>query len=264
MLKSAIRRLKSLAFGNGGPTYVPDRIYPDDVFIVSYPKSGNTWVRFLIGNYLTGNECTFENCHEITPDIHMNPQHCAEVDRPRVIKSHAPYRPQYSNVVYVVRDGRDVAVSSYHHCIRKGRIESDIPFRAFLEMFNEGKIDDYGIWGEHVTNWIENAKSLLLVRYEDLQEDAETELRRVLEFAGVELREKAITSAVEASSFENMKETEEKERNRIDRLKDDEPTKQFMRKGQAGEWREYFDDQMNRRFLGVHETALLQLGYMTK
>jgi hypothetical protein len=61
-----------------------------------------------------------------------------------------------------------------------------------------------------------------------------------------------------------MKETEEEGRDRIDRLKDDEPKMRFMRKRQAGEWCEYFDDQMNRRFAEVHETALLQLGYVAK
>ncbi len=263
MLRSAIRRLQSFVFGTDGPKYIPDRIYPDDVFIVSYPKSGNTWMRFLIGNYLTGNECTFENCHRISPDIHMNPEHCANVNRPRFIKSHAPYRPQYSNIVYIVRDGRDVAVSYYYHCIRNDQIGPDTPFRSFVEMFNEGEVDDFGVWGEHVMGWIENAGSILLVRYEDLQEDAESELRRVLEFAGIEVQKKRLTSAVEASSFENMKKTEVKERElgRIENTQD-KKVKWFMRKGETKEWKSKFDKKMVNLFNNVHENALDNLGYV--
>jgi hypothetical protein len=243
--------------------WVPDSIYPDDVFIVSYPKSGNTWVRFLVGNYLTGNDCTFENCHRITPDLHMNPEYCSEVERPRFIKSHAPYRSQYPKVVYVVRDGRDVAVSYYHHCIRKGQIESDTSFPAFLKMFNEGEADEFGRWGQHVTSWIERGNQFLVVKYEDLQQDAESELRRVLEFAGVAVREEPLTEAVEASSFENMKETEEKERHRIERLKEDAPTKRFMRKGKTGEWRTYFNSELHKDFLEAHGEGLHRGGYST-
>ena len=124
--------------------WVPDTIYPDDTFIVSYPKSGNTWMRFLIGNYLTGNECSFENCHLITPDIHMNPEQCEKIDRPRFIKSHAPFLPQYPKVVYIVRDVRDVVVSYYHHALKHGSREESTSLEYFVDEFNQGNIDSFG------------------------------------------------------------------------------------------------------------------------
>ena len=51
------------------PDFVPKTIFPDDVFIVSYPKSGSTWLRFLIGNYLSENQCRFSNVQTFVPDV---------------------------------------------------------------------------------------------------------------------------------------------------------------------------------------------------
>jgi hypothetical protein len=188
----------------------------------------------------------------------MNPERCAEVDRPRFIKSHAPFRFQYPQVIYIVRDGRDVAVSYYHHHIRKGWIDSETPFSSFLKKFNKGELDDFGIWGEHVTTWIKQANQLLLVRYEDLQEDAETELRRVLNFAELEVEETAVKSAVEASAFENMRRKEEDHREKTG-LPDGDPTKKFMRKGKQGNWKKYFDEDTHEKFLDVNGEALKRI-----
>lgn len=262
LLKSAIARLRNFAFWKDRPTYVPEGIYPDDMFIVSYPKSGNTWMRFLIGNYLTGNECSFENCHQITPNIHLNPDYCSEVQRPRFIKSHAPYRPQYPNVIYLVRDGRDVAVSYYHHCIRKGHVNPDTTFSSFLEDFNAGKVDQYGSWSQHVNSWLDQAERILVVKYEKLLEDAERQLKAVLEFSKVEINKAAVHSAVKASTFKNMRKQEESDRANIDRLEEDRQGTRFMRSGQQEEWRKYFDRDMHRGFVKNHRTALKRLGYL--
>lgn len=46
-------------------------VYSDDLFLVSYPKSGNTWMRFLVGNLLNPEEPeTFAKMESRTPDIY--------------------------------------------------------------------------------------------------------------------------------------------------------------------------------------------------
>jgi len=243
----------------------PDSIYPDDVFVVSYPKSGNTWMRFLIGNYLTGNDCTFENCHRITPDIHMNPEYCSEVERPRFIKSHSPYHPRYPNVIYIVRDGRDVAVSYYHHCLKMQNIPSDTSFSEFLGSFNAGEVDEFGTWSDHVHSWLDQgADNMILVRYEDLLNDTESEFRRVLSFTGLSVDEAALSSALEASRFENMQRQERNQHDQLDVLKDSDASKRFVRKGKHGAWKNAFEERYYEAFLDTHASALQRLGYLSE
>jgi len=48
-------------------------VYPDDVFLVSYPRSGNTWARFLLGSLIGGSEpVTFSNIESRIPEIYFN------------------------------------------------------------------------------------------------------------------------------------------------------------------------------------------------
>ena len=92
------------------------RIRPDDVFVASYPKSGNTWVRFLLANLLApGEKITFRNIDNYVPDIYK----CASIleDRRgrRYIKSHHPCYERYPMLIDIYRDGRDALVSYYHY-----------------------------------------------------------------------------------------------------------------------------------------------------
>lgn len=243
-------------------TFTLDETYPDDVFIVSYPKSGNTWVRFLIGNYITKNQCTFDNIHRITPNIHDNPDDCKELGRPRFIKSHAPYRPQYPNVIYVVRDGRDIAVSYYHYRIRMGDLDEDGGFSTFLKEFDRGEIWPYGTWSEHVRGWLDQEDSnILVIKYEDLLNDAEHELRRMLDFSGIDSNYTAIKEAVEASNFDRLKKIEEQQKGTAHFLSDTASDKPFIRSGQKKEWEMYFSKYELKRFLRVQGDALERLGY---
>ncbi len=109
-------------------------VFDDDVFIVSYPRSGNTWTRFLIGNLLRLDEpATFANIESRVAEIYFNPDHeLRKLPRPRLLKSHEPFQPRYPRVIYIVRDPRDVAVSFYHHNVKARNIPDGYPMDDFI------------------------------------------------------------------------------------------------------------------------------------
>jgi hypothetical protein len=234
---------------------------PDDIFLVSYPKSGNTWLRFLIGNYLTHNKCDFNNCGEIVPDMYHNPVPI-ELQRPRIIKSHSPFTSEYSRVIYIVRDGRDVAVSYYYYALKFGFIDSNTQFTDFLLQFNAGTLDDFTPWNHHINLWLDRAKQdFLLIKYEDLKANTIHELTRVLKFANLPIDSNRLISAVKSSEFGNMQKLEKHELVRAPG--DIDPTIQFVRKGQIEEWRELFNEQLLADFIDCHGSALERLNYLS-
>ena len=122
-------------------------VFPDDVFLVSYPRSGNTWTRFLIGNLIYQDEpVTFANIESRLPEIYFNPDRVLRrLPRPRILKSHECFQPHYRRIIYIVRDPRDVAVSFYHHHIKAGNIAEDYPIADFVPRFIAGEFD--AKWG---------------------------------------------------------------------------------------------------------------------
>src|SRR5579859_5681530 len=163
-------------------------IYPDDVFLVSYPRSGNTWTRFLIGNLIDQTQpVTFSNIESRIPEIYFNPDRfMRKLLRPRILKSHECFQPHYPRVIYIVRDPRDVAISFYHHHIKAGNITDDCPLVKFVPRFIAGEFDPkFGSWRDNVLSWLAlrgNDQAFLLVRYEDLKRDLTHELSKIVAF----------------------------------------------------------------------------------
>ena len=190
-------------------------VYPDDTFIVSYPRSGNTWTRFLVANLLHPDEpVTFENIERIIPDSEaQSNRFLRSLPKPRLIKSHEYFHPRFRKVIYIVRDPRDVALSYYNFQRKYRQIEDGYPISQYALDFVKGQrgLGDWGTWSEHVNSWISTRRGqpeFLLLRYEDMMTDTGRELAKLAWFLGFEPTPTLLASTVESSSANRLRELE--------------------------------------------------------
>ena len=245
-------RLKRL-LGRNQP-FMPEEIRSDDVFVVSYPKSGNTWVRFLLANALYPDaEVDFHTIHELIPEVGQEELRRDALPSHRLLKSHAPYRAVYPRVIYILRDGRDVYTSYYHY--KQLDLDTETTFEDFLSGRHWPTR-----WAEHVRGWMRAAAvrdNILVVRFEDLKEDSVRELRRMVSFLDRgAIPESQLQDAAEAYIYQNMRRLE-KERGRKY-----EKVERFMRKGKAGNWEEMFTKSARKIFKNEDGGALVENGYV--
>lgn len=218
--------------------WVPYPLLPSDVFLVSFPKSGNTWLRFLLANAMVRHlgldvDMDFAAVHSIIPDIHRDsiakePQFSPF---PRIIKSHVSLNRRYPRVIYLVRDGRDVMISFLGHLKREQWFGDETSISEIL------RNKRFGIrpWRDHVRSWfaMEGQENFHWLRYEDLLADTAGRLKECLDFIGIEMADETVSFAVSRSSFKSMRRVEETKGLKFGRSM---PGARFIRKGQSGEW----------------------------
>ena len=241
MLKRAVVEAKRL-FG----LHSPGRnlaVFPDDTFLVSFPKSGNTWARFLIANLIRPSvKIDFSNVNDVIPGPEVTPNRkLARLPRPRIIKSHQYFDPRYQRVIYIVRDPRDVVVSQYHFQRKRKLVSDDTPLENFVDRFIAGQTCYYGSWGEHVASWVSTRHGqagFLLLRYEDMVADTPSELTKVAAFLKVDATQAQIGEAVTRSSADTMRQLEKSQAQQFSSTKNTRQDIAFVRAAKAGGWRE--------------------------
>jgi hypothetical protein len=246
-------------------------VFPDDTFIVSYPKSGNTWTRFLIGNLVYEDGVDFANINERVPDPEaLSKRFLKRLPRPRVLKSHQPFDPRYERVICIVRDPRDVALSKYHFDVKTGEIKENFPIQQYIASFLTGKVTrEYGSWGENVGSWLaasRNSKkfqdgNFLLVRYEDMIDDAEGELFRVARFLHIEPTPGRIANAVARSSADAMRRLEKVQSHKWSSTRKTRQDKPFVRAAKAGGWTTELPEACAREIESAWGSLMKELGY---
>lgn len=241
-------------------------VFPDDTFLVSFPKSGNTWARFLIANLVRPNETIdFSNVNSVIPgpEVTRN-RDLMRIPRPRIIKSHQYFDPRYKQVIYIVRDPRDVVVSQYHFQRKRKIVADGFPLSDFVSKFLAGETCFYGSWGEHVGSWLATRRGqpgFLLLRYEDMVSDSARELARVASFLGRACTNEEIDQAVQRSSADTMRQLEKSQSQLFTSTKDTRKDIPFVRAAKAGGWRTALSEESAARIEEAWGHLISWLGY---
>jgi hypothetical protein len=218
-------------------------VLPDDVFLVSYPKSGNTWIRFLIANVVYPEKNPdFSNINDLLPDLEaMAIRDLKRAPRPRLLKSHQYFDPRYPKVIYIVRDPRDVVLSSYYFDIKRRAIAEDFPLPQFVSRFvRSGPDHGYGTWFENAASWFYTRRDdprFLLVQYEALQSRAMEEMARIAGFLGLAVAPERLAFAIEQSSADRMRGLEKKQAHLWSSTRETQKDKPFVRAAKSGGWK---------------------------
>ncbi len=251
MIRTLFRRIQK--------KHTQPTIYPDDVFLVSYPKSGNTWVRFIIANLLKSNDTIidFHNAIDYVPEIGVHDNILATLSRPRIIKSHQLYNRDFSKVIYIVRDPRDVYVSYYHY--RKKHLPKNTNFSDFLR-----SQDIYpSRWHTHVESWLDRDNLTLLVKYEDLLLNPGKEVSKITNIiSNKPIESSKINLAIESSSVENMRKIEQAKGRPFLSQQAANKAGIFVRKGTKGDWKQYFSKADEEFLLNEAGVMMKRLGYV--
>lgn len=186
--------------------------YTRDIFLISYPRSGNTWLRSMIGSLLVGAD--FKNLAEVdytVPDIHYSVPEARVPKLPfYVVKTHEQLTRRHRSDsiergIYIIRDPRDVCVS-YWRYLSVGEGWS-VPFNQFSRDFLSNRIWPGG-WVPHVESWTATDKNIISMRYEDISVSPKQYLAQISKFLGVTKDEKELDDVVKRHSKEEMRKME--------------------------------------------------------
>jgi len=236
----------------------PSRIFEDDIFVSSYPKSGNTWLRFILARLMVSSESiiSFRNIDDYVPDLYRCRDYVDSVQRrPRFIKIHEPQIGDYGKSIYICRDGRDVMISFYHYFRQTKKFDG-----SFMEFLNS--VDEFwcGSWVNHVTSALDYAEKnpgkIFFIKYEDLLVNPEPVVKQLAEFCNLPCSPAKIEEAIRLTRFSELKNIES-------RFGPEELDKnvEFFRAGKHNQWREVFLQEHRALFERKAGSLLKQLGY---
>ena len=229
-----------------------------DVLIAAYPRSGSTWLRFMLYELLTGKESTFADVDRTLADVgrHFGAPPLLP-NGGRVLKTHEPYRLGYGRAIYLVRDVRDVILSEYQFCVREGFFAGD--FAQFFPLFLAGRVNRYGSWTDHVRSWLDAAArtpgEILLIRFEELRRQPAQVVARCLDHLGVERTQAQIDQAVANHTLSRMQAKEDAAK----KFRAGAQGLRFVTDGAVGKGKQKLTPEQNSRLLADASAVLRRL-----
>uniref|UniRef100_A0A3P8UFQ2 Sulfotransferase n=1 Tax=Cynoglossus semilaevis TaxID=244447 RepID=A0A3P8UFQ2_CYNSE len=255
VVNSALYRYKKTNFLFKDPMRPKDldalldlELRPTDVFVVTYPKSGTVWMQQILVQIMDAAHP--EQAEDLTNrtrvpwlEEQLIDQPFRDRPDPRIFGSHLPpdmlpcdVQKKRVKVVYVWRNPKDVLVSAYHFAQSWVLLKPPTSFEEFFQQFLDG--DEYFEAREHL--------DIHFVQYEDMLKDLRGEVEKLCLFLGQSLTEEQMDRVVETSTFNNMKVNPKA--NYKDLVEKERYSKNTMRKGVAGDWKNHFTVAQNERF----------------
>ncbi|KAL7177387.1 hypothetical protein ACSBR2_030694 [Camellia fascicularis] len=244
-----------------------------NLILVSFPKSGTTWLKALafaianLNNYpLNKSPLLATNPHVLVPFLSdafygKNPfLKLEDFPSPRILATNVPHsalptsiKDSDCRVVYLCRNPLDQFISFSHFACKLSNRPFDPSFiEESFDMFCRG-VFAYGPFWDHVLEYWkasrERPDKVLFLKYEDMKEDPISHLKVLAKFMGLpfsveEENQVVIEEVLKLCSFDNLKDLEvnKNEKNRMGH-----PYNVFFRKGEVGDWANYLTPSMVER-----------------
>jgi sulfotransferase len=227
-----------------------------DVFVVTYPRSGTTWTEQIVHLLVNNGEQGEQRLTDAVPWVETLPhrpggmiEFLKTLQGRRLFTSHLPLplMPGAMNTdakyIYVARNPKDVAISTYFHDQSKAGYEGT--WEEHFQLFLQGEVG-FGSYFDHVLPWwhaSQNDKKILFLKYEDMKNDLAGNISRIASFLDIQADSQLIDKVVALSSFQSMTSNQNTNFEWIPQ-KADKP--KHFRKGDIGDWRNHFSAEQSQ------------------
>ena len=228
-----------------------------DVFVVTYPRSGTTWTEQMVHLLVNKGEQGEQRLTDAVPWLETLPhrpngmiEFLKTLPQRRLFTSHLPYplMPHLDNttakIVYVARNPKDVAISTYFHNQSKGGYEGT--WGEHFQLFLHSDVG-CGPYFDHILPWWEASQKeerILFMKYEDMKQDHAGSVAKIASFLGLEADAQLIDKVVTLSSFKSMT---THETTNFDWIPQRAGVPKHFRKGDIGDWRNHFTTEQSQQ-----------------
>ena len=253
-VKKAVIKLKYLKYQNEFGEQ------DDDIYIVTYPKSGTTLMQMILYQLTTDGNMDFEHIYDVPPWIKNDsllgipPR---KLKSPRLIKSHDLYKEfpatTKEKFIYIHRDGKDCAVSNWYQEINYRT--TDLEFEKYILKFLNKQYN----WFTFTMDWFENKRNLpiLYLHYEDLINKFEYSINKVVNFLQLSSENIDMKRVYNRTRIEFMKKYETKFGDKPSKA--DKIYTEFIRKGKTGEGKKKFPENFSKAFDIAYKKNILPI-----